>query len=475
MNRRTFLECAAWSAGACLAPRGFAAAHSSQVVSLRVLVDKKLSVIPADFIGLGYEASSVAAPGLLSPNNQHYVQLVRTLGTHGVVRVGGNNSDYAFYQPDGKPVARAKSSVITRKNLEDLKGFLNATGWRLIWGLNLGSGTAEQAVAEAVAVDGIMQDKLLAFEIGNEPDLYTHEGHRKGSYGYEDYLADFRRYRKAIRATLPHAPFAGPDAAFTDEWVTRFAADEGHDLRLLTEHYYRGGAGSSSSTLEELLEPDAQLEPRLKRLQEASQSSHVPYRICETNSFSGGGKPGVSDTFGAALWVLDFMFRLASHGAAGVNIETGLNQFDVISAYSPIGDDQQGSYTAKPDYYGMLAFAQASQGTLVAAELDTGGVNLTAYPVMRPDGGLVVTIINKDEGRDADVQLAAGMEEARGQVVRLAASSLGSLESVTLAGAAVDERGRWFAGAAERVSTTAGRCRIRVGAGSAALVTLERN
>jgi hypothetical protein len=33
----------------------------------------------------------------------------------------------------------------------------------------------------------------------------------------------------------------------------------------------------------------------------ASKSSGVPYCICETNSFSGGVRSGVSDTFGAAL------------------------------------------------------------------------------------------------------------------------------------------------------------------------------
>jgi len=35
--------------------------------------------------------------------------------------------------------------------------------------------------------------------------------------------------------------------------------------------------------------------------------AHAPleYRINEVNSFSGGGKEGISDTFGSALWCLD--------------------------------------------------------------------------------------------------------------------------------------------------------------------------
>jgi hypothetical protein len=84
----------------------------------------------------------------------------------------------------------------------------------------------------------------------------------------------------------------------------------------------------------------------------------VPYRLCETASFSGGGKPGVSDTFAAALWALDYLFVLASHGCGGVNMETGVNHLGRISYYTPISDDLAGHYSAAPEYYGLLAFAQ---------------------------------------------------------------------------------------------------------------------
>ncbi len=72
------------------------------------------------------------------------------------------------------------------------------------------------------------QDKLLAFEIGNEPDLFGRgTRHRPKTYNYEVFLQEFRRYKSAIRARLPNAPFAGPDVAGATDWVTRFAADEG--------------------------------------------------------------------------------------------------------------------------------------------------------------------------------------------------------------------------------------------------------
>ncbi len=134
----------------------------------------------------------------------------------------------------------------------------------------------------------------------------------------------------------------------------------------------------------------------LAQLSAATKSSGVPYRICETNSFSGGGKPGVSDTLASALWVLDFMFALASAGCAGVNMETGVNHRGFISSYSPIGDDEHGHYTATPEFYGMLAFAQGGKGHLIASNLEAGSRNLKAYATQQGKDRVVFTLINKE-------------------------------------------------------------------------------
>ncbi|MBN9615138.1 MAG: hypothetical protein J0G35_06140, partial [Acidobacteriales bacterium] len=260
------------------------------------------------------------------------------------------------------------------------------------------------------------------------------------------------------------------DAAFRTEWVSRFAAAEGHDLKLLTEHYYRGGQNPKSS-LEMLFHTDPRLISMLETLQELSQSVGVPYRICETNSFSGGGRPGVSGTFGAALWVLDYMFVLASHGAAGVNIETGVNQLGVISAYSPIGDDEHGNYTARPEYYGMLAFSRAGRGERLAVEAQTGDLNLSAYAVADVKQ-VAVTLINKDRTRGAAVALRCRGRIAKAAALRLAAPSLESSTGVTLGGAAVGGDGNWKAAQHESLRVDAAGARIVVPPGSAAIVML---
>lgn len=424
-------------------------------------------------MGLGYEISSVAISDLLSANNRTYVQLVRTLSPAGVIRVGGNTSDYSSFAPEGKAVSQPKGTIVNRASLRQLATFLEATNWRLIWGLNLGSTDEQQAIAEAEAVMSAVGDKLLAFEIGNEPDLFGRgTAHRPKDYDYEVFIKEYRRYKAAIGARLPKAPFAGPDAATATDWVTRFATDEGSDLKLLTHHYYRQCAGSTS-TLHKLLHVDPKLGPMLATLRTASLNANAPYRICETNSFCGGGQPGVSDTFGAALWALDFMFQLAYGGCSGVNIETGVNQLGFVSSYSPIRRKEHGGYSAMPIYYGMLAFAHASHGQCVTVDCDAVGANVTAYAVLEDPTSLSVTIVNKEMSADADVDLSIAKKFHSGRVLRLSAPSLQSKEGVAFAGSIVSSGGKWRPRSEESLPSSGGHHTIRVPAGSAAILKLH--
>ena len=67
--------------------------------------------LPGDFIGLGYDMSSVAPLGLLSPSNHNYVELIRGLGPAGVLRVGGIVADYTRYEPNGTIAAERQKTV----------------------------------------------------------------------------------------------------------------------------------------------------------------------------------------------------------------------------------------------------------------------------------------------------------------------------------------------------------------------------
>ena len=501
MNRRQFIE---GFVGLFGLPLGYPApglAQPATTKTIRVTIDtrRKQGRIPDDFTGLGYEISSVAIPGLLSDKNRAYVQLVRGLGANGVIRVGGITSDSASFAADAVASSAAKATVINAANLRELGAFLDAIGWRLIWGLNLGSGDMKNAAEEAVAVAAAVKDKLLAFEIGNEPDGFAGDAfnsRRPKNYGYGDYLKEFRAYKAVIRSKLPDAPFAGPDASWATDWVSRFAADEGSDLKLLTRHYYRAGANNpyldkligagpdispsqhaeyearrKNDKIDLLMREDTSIRGMLQELSAASSAAHVPFRICEANSFYGGGQPGVSDAFVSALWVLDFMWTLASGGAAGVNMQTGVNHLDFVSYYSPIRNDADGAVSIGPEYYGMLAFAQAGKGERIALDYDADGMNLTAYAVLGDHGHLMLTLINKDRNADADITMTTGQTFQKATALRLKGPALDSADNVTLGGSEVAADGRWQPTEVESLHAVGGVGEIHVPAASAAIVT----
>jgi hypothetical protein len=446
--------------------------RAANTVSIRLNAERPLRRISPDFMGLGYEASSVAMPGLLSASNRSYVQLVRNLGPQGVIRVGGNVSDYSSYNAGGPSASLPKATVLSAENIRQLKTFLDATGWKVIWGLNLGGNDLDNAVQEALAVVETMGARLLALEVGNEPDLFVAAGHRKAPYDYSAWYAEYRRYKTAIRAALPNAPFAGPDLAGATDWMASFAHDEGKDVALLTAHHYIAGQANPASTVELMLLEEKKYQPALARFQAVSEQSGVPYRICETASFSGGGKAGVSDTFAAALWTLDYLFVLASHGCKGVNMETGVNHLGRISYYTPISDDLAEHYGAAPEYYGLLAFSQFVGKEQIAVSCDANGINLTAYAVSLGGGRIRLAVINKDFGRNAEVEIVGLTAILDARVMHLSAPSLSTGNSITLGKAQVGKDGSWRGGRTDSVKKQGGKAQLSVAAGSAALITL---
>ena len=270
LSRRTV------TAGAAALPFIGTAARAAGPVTVRVDAGKSLGHIPHDFMGLGFEISSVAVPGLLSAGNKAYVRLLGLgIAGQGVIRIGGNTSDFSRYDPHGTAVSAPKATVVTEANLRELRGLLDAVGWKLIWGLNLGDDRLDNAVEEARAVSNIMGNKLLALEVGNEPDLFGRAGHRAADYNYDAWLRDYRRYKQAIRAVLPNAPFAGPDLAGAADWMERFARDE-HDIALLTAHHYITGQANPAATIETMLAPNTAYDAVLARFQAASRPRASP-------------------------------------------------------------------------------------------------------------------------------------------------------------------------------------------------------
>jgi hypothetical protein len=337
-------------------------------------------------------------------------------------------------------------------------------------GLNLATGSAEDAAAEAAYVARATGPLLLAFQIGNEPDGFGLWSGVRSTYDLSAFLDEWPRFHAAIRAAVPGARFAGPDVAAETEWIAPFAEVAAPDLVMLTRHYYADGPASNPAVTLAKLMRSGEIAPVLAEMAAIGTTHRLPWRIAETNSVYAGGRPGVSNTLGAALWGTELMFQIAAADGAGVNFHAGEDKI-----YTPISHGRGGGLTARPLYYGMLMFAQAP-GDLVPARLDSGGAALAAYlaayAVRAADGALRIVVINKDT-RSASVQIDPGRRFAKGEVSRLTAPALDATVGVRFGGAAVDDYGGWVRVASEGAQLHDGVVMLDMPAASAALVTLQ--
>jgi hypothetical protein len=468
MERRAFLNGMASTAIGLIAT----GCSRDAILSVRVAVDGEVAgrSIPTDFIGLSYESSILTPGNYFTPGNDFVLELIRSLGKSGIIRIGGNTSEQTVWRPERASAAQSGTFVITPAAIDRLAGALRIIGWQLIYGLNLARGEPEDAAAEAAYVADAVGPQLLAFQIGNEPDGFR--------YDFETFLRKWRLFQSAIISRVPSASFAGPDVATNTDWVAKFAAAKPRGLTLLTRHYYADGpAGASNITLANLVRSSQRVVPLLKSLRSISGKSGLPFRIVEANSIFNEGQPGVSDTLGAALWALELMFQIATADGAGINLHTGANNNHPAEdkAYTPIARTDGGHYRATPLYYGMLAFAIAGRGTLVPLQCVPNYPQLNAFATRADDGTFRFCLINKDSAHLGRVSISPVGRYTRASILRLVGPAAEATRGVTLGGTAVDVFGRWVPSSDETLSADREEIVVYLPTNSAAVVSLSPN
>lgn len=408
MDRRHFLKLSgatalAKSSGARMFAQSKNLPSVTFDVTLRIGAATGITM-PEDFIGLSYESAQLSHPEFFSAQNEGLVAMFARLGKRGVLRLGGNTSEFtkwsatdissdttlpAAVNPDTGQREKS-SSVITPRAIRNLRGFLDACGWDCIYGLNLGRGTPAQAAEEAKFVEAALGAKLIALQIGNEPNLFG-KNFRSASYSFPDYIADWNKFAAAIRKAVPSAKFAGPDGAGRSDWIVEFAKQHSPDTVLLTGHYYAEGPPTDSRmNIDYLLHPTPNLLNEIPVVMKAARDANLPFRMAEGNSCYWGGKPGVSDVFASALWSGDYMLQVAQAGYSGVNLHGGGS-----GVYTPIAGDATTGFTARPVFYGMELAREFTGATFLETKLKTNSANVTAYAAERHDAFLVA-LINKD-------------------------------------------------------------------------------
>jgi len=425
------------------------------------------AVISPTFEGLSFETSILAEDaGFLNADNKVLIQMMKNLGP-GILRMGGASSDLTTWT--GAPrTADTPPASVTTTEIDHLSAFATATGWPVLFGLNLGNNDKGLAANEAAYVKQGLGNNLYAFQSGNEPDAYgpyTH--HRNRFYSFNDFLGEWRSYEDAIKAAAPGAVFAGPDIAFDHSWIPPFADNEGYEIKLLDGHYYETGPATDPNiTTQYLLNNEVKLTDLISSFKASPSSKTLPYRITECNNVYGGGKHGVSDVFASSLWALNVMWTLAGNGCQGINFHTGIGLY-----YSPVMKEN-GVLVAKPEYYAMLAFKYAGTNARpVPTKVDKGDY-CDAYTSVSGNT-YFFTLLNRSMNKDFDFNIISSKKLASIKVNRLKAPAIDAATGITFGGSTVNADGTFNLTSTESLSNDKNAFIVHVPAGSAAVVTAE--
>ena len=435
--------------------------------------------IPADFLGISYEKNALVEPHFKAENTV-FVNLHRNLGA-GTLRLGGNKVELTRWQADASASLDKATglAVIGRTTLDNFYGFLKATEWKCLHGINLAGNQPDSSADEAAYALKVGGTSILAIELGNEPNLYTNHDLRKKGYDCPTYLPEAAAAIKVIRARNPGIILAGPATARRpDHWFEDAVAGLKGQLQIGTSHLYALSGGSTNPksanfpSIENLLLP-ATMAKDVTMVDEhlaAAKAAGMRYRLAEFNSVSNGGRTGVSDTFVSALWATDFLFSVAAHGADGVNFHCNLKP----GSYSPISTVKgETRYTVHPLYYAMLLFHDAGQGRLLPTKVQSTA-NLVAHATLDDSGKVRVVLVNKDLTQDVVATVQVGTRFRAGSVHRLTAPQASSKDGVTYANTVVAADGRWQRTLAteKAVAVHNGRAVVSLPAASAMVLTI---
>jgi hypothetical protein len=453
--------------------------NSAAQVTLDIPSESKGPQMPEDFIGLSYEVQQLTDPAFFSPANTGLIEQFKTLAAHGVLRLGGNTSEFGYWKPtadspepehphtrevEGEP--KAQYYAVTPEAIRNLAAFLKATGWTCLYGIGMGTNTPERAATEAAFVAKTLGSNLQYFQIGNEADLFRNHLRDPKTWGVKAYLDEWLALARAVSAKVPNAKFGMPDVAASVDWLPQIAdqwpsIQNPPQVTRLTHHYYFGGPATNPNVnIPNLLKAAtmARVQKDADTATGAAKRMGVGVRMTEGNTCYRGGKPGVSDVFAAALWAADYALLLASNGYYGVNLHGGTGKSVANSVggflpgdvmlkeqgktpeeiathphpfYTPIGTFGD-KYMLEPVAFGLM-FAGSFAGARflesdLTSKLQAAGVNATAYGAKLANGSVSVIILNKDLEKDASVTLNLG------------GSHNAAVRTETLHAAAIDSR-----------------------------------
>ncbi|WYZ44369.1 hypothetical protein EsH8_VII_000805 [Colletotrichum jinshuiense] len=368
-----------------------------------------------------------------SPNKFSDNLLANLGGLQGVrphVRVGGNTQDYALYD-SSLPYAVNGTYDFSRSKdypttihigpsfFESYSTFADTKfthGFNLGLGANRSEGWETLLATVPLACKAIGKENLDVWEYGNEPDLFSTSAQgpvRPPSWSesiyVEQWLNGTRKIASILADACPDFPppvFAAPSNAGTAnrlrapaQWAAGLNTDG--NVAIFSTHNYISGAESPGVTLQgTLMNHTRTVQSVQAHVNEYANitgrfDNVPPHVLGEHNSLFNQGKPGLSNSFGAALWGIDFNLYAASAGIKRVYMHMGTDYR--YASWQPVNTETTAIGTKAP-YYGNVAIAAfinpgSTSGPVSVAHVPLTGDNEKSSAYAAFQGDLLVRLI----------------------------------------------------------------------------------
>jgi hypothetical protein len=444
--------------------------------------------VPASFLGISTEYWTIPVwarqVGLLG-------RALALLSSDGPIRlrIGGDSADRVRWAPTKE--LPEWIFELTPSWLRQTSRIVRHTHVKVILDLNLVTSTPALAARWAkTATASLPRGSITAFEVGNEPDIYSRNAWQRLTAGggvrslprritATSYARSFAAYANALGQAAPRVPLLAPALAEPQKnypWVTKLLRASHPGLAGITAHRYPYSAcakrGSPTfPTIPRVLSQNASASMGRTALtvEHVSDRAGLPLWLTEINSVTCGGTAGVSNTFATALWAPDALFELVRAGVESASVHVRADAINMAFSLTPKG------LVAHPLFYGMVLFSRmlGPGARLIPVHLSaSAALHLKAWAV-RLNGGVTHVLLLDKGGRAVHVRLRLPLT-GTATVQRLTAPKVTSTANVTLGGRHLSPDATW-AGAprTQTVTPTANGYVISVPRYSAALVTAQ--
>ncbi|KAI0310273.1 hypothetical protein OF83DRAFT_1178736 [Amylostereum chailletii] len=408
-----------------------ALAALARAITIPTTAPSSAVTVDSSLVSLSLEFFAFPQYTTLASTTACLTHLADLRGTPPAVRIGGTTQDRATYDPTLSTAVNytvaaagdAPASLTYGPSFFTLAAGLQGD---VTIGLNRQLNNQTNTRAAAVQAKSVMGN-LLAIELGNEPEFYASNSPIVPSGGWNPTAdgASQQSWQNALASTtgdiFQAAVYLQYPTWSTAGLIPRLGSAISHTKTFSGHSYPQSACGGASTNLPSLMSHSGIVSytSQYKSEAAAAHAQGKRYFLGETNSATCGGG-GISPTFGAALWVVDYVLQGALNNVERLYFHQGT-----------IGNCQYcfwGRFTTGAPFYGAYFVSQflGADGVRLSM-LDDGTGAVATYTVYSASGTpLRALVVNTNyyDGtgtRNATSVALDGLSTGTKQAVRLTA------------------------------------------------------